>query len=202
MSKGILYVVSAPSGCGKGTILESVLNNNENLYYSVSATTRKPREGEIEGVNYYFYTKDMFKKMIQNGDMLEHAMFCENYYGTPKKKVEEKLDEGYDVILEIETNGAMQVKKNYPDAILIFILPPSVSELRNRLNKRKTESIDIIEKRLSEAIHEINCASEYDFIMVNGELMAAVDDFEGIIRSAKLLRKFNYKKIDEVLNNA
>ncbi len=202
MNSGVLYVVSAPSGCGKGTILETVLKNNKNIYYSVSATTRSPREGEKEGINYYFLSKEEFQKLIANQGMLEHACFCDNFYGTPRKQVEEKLREGYDVILEIETNGAMQIKKNFPDAILIFILPPSVSELRRRLFKRRTETEEVIEKRLSEAKYEISLAKNYDYIMINAELEKAISDFEAIIAASKLTNKKNSNKIEEVLNNA
>ena len=202
MNSGVLYVVSAPSGCGKGTILETVLKNNKNIYYSVSATTRSPREGEKDGINYYFLSKEEFQKLIDNQGMLEHACFCDNFYGTPRKQVEEKLREGYDVILEIETNGAMQIKKNFPDAILIFILPPSVSELRRRLFKRRTETEEVIEKRLSEAKYEISLARNYDYIMINAELEKAISDFEAIIAASKLTNKKNSNKIEEVLNNA
>ena len=202
MNSGVLYVVSAPAGCGKGTILQTVLKNNDNLYYSVSGTTRNPRPGEIDGVNYFFHTKEEFKKLINNNDVLEYAEFCDNYYGTPRKPVEEKLSEGYDVILEIETNGAMQVKKNFSDAVMIFILPPSVGELRRRLNKRGTESAEIIEKRLGEAVREIKCAKNYDYIMINAELEKAIIDFEAIITASKLTNIKNSNKIEEVLNNA
>ncbi len=202
MNSGVLYVVSAPSGCGKGTILETVLKNNKNIYYSVSATTRSPREGEKDGINYYFLSKEEFQKLIDNNGMLEHACFCDNFYGTPRKQVEEKLREGFDVILEIETNGAMQIKKNFPDAILIFILPPSVSELRRRLFKRRTETEEVIEKRLSEAKNEISLAKKYDYIMINAELEKAISNFEAIIVASKLTNKKNSNKIEEVLNNA
>lgn len=202
LNKGILYVVSAPSGCGKGTILETVLKNNPNIFYSVSATTRGSREGEKDGVNYYFHTKEEFEKLIASDGMLEYACFCENYYGTPRKQVEEKLAEGKDVILEIETNGAMQIRENCPEAVLIFILPPSIQELRRRLKKRGTESDDVIEKRVDKAAGEINKAKNYDYIFVNGELQDAIDDFEAIIRATKLTKNNNLNKINEVLENA
>ena len=202
INKGKLYVVSAPSGCGKGTILAEVLKNNDNLFYSVSATTRCPRDGEEDGVNYYFLSAEEFKKEIENGGMLEYAQFCDNYYGTPKQKVLDKLNKGIDVILEIETNGAMQIKKAMSEAILIFILPPSVSELRRRLNKRGTEKQDIIDKRVNEAAAEINKACEYDYIMINDELEKAIEDFEAILKASKLTNENNKSKIEEVLKNA
>lgn len=202
INKGKLYVVSAPSGCGKGTILSEVFKNNDNLFYSVSATTRGPREGEADGVNYYFLSVEEFEKEIENGGMLEYAQFCDNYYGTPKQKVLEKLNQGIDVVLEIETNGAMQIKKAMNEAILIFILPPSVSELRRRLNKRGTEEQDIIDKRVNEAVDEIKKAREYDYIMMNDELEKAVEDFEAILKASKLINKNNKNMIEEVLKNA
>ena len=172
------------------------------MYYSVSATTRNPRVGEIDGVNYFFQTKEGFQKLVDNNGMLEYAAFCDNYYGTPRKQVEEKLKEGFDVILEIETNGALQIKSNFPDAVLIFILPPSINELHRRLSKRRTESEEVIEKRIAEARREIECAKNYDYIMVNGELEKAISDFEAIINASKFVNKRNIKIIDEVLKNA
>lgn len=202
MNKGKLFVVSAPSGCGKGTILLEVLNNNKNLFYSVSATTRTPREGEIDGVNYYFLSKDEFKREIDNGGMLEYAQYCDNFYGTPKKKVFEKLEQGIDVILEIETKGAMQVKGVMPEAVLIFILPPSVLELRRRLNKRGTEEENVIEKRVKEAEDEIRRAFNYDYIIMNDELDKAIEDFEAVLKASKLTKENNKNMIEEVLKNA
>ncbi len=202
MNKGKLFVVSAPSGCGKGTILLEVLNNNKNLFYSVSSTTRTPREGEIDGVNYYFLSKDEFKREIDNGGMLEYAQYCDNFYGTPKKKVVEKLEQGIDVILEIETNGAMQVKGVMPEAVLIFILPPSVLELRRRLYKRGTEEESVIEKRVKEAEDEIRRAFNYDYIIMNDELDKAIEDFEAVLKASKLTKENNKNMIEEVLKNA
>ena len=202
MNKGKLFVVSAPSGCGKGTILFEVLNKNKNLFYSVSATTRAPREGEIDGVNYYFLSKDEFKMEIDNGGMLEYAQYCDNFYGTPKKKVVEKLEQGIDVILEIETKGAMQVKGVMPEAVLIFILPPSVLELRRRLNKRGTEEESVIEKRVKEAEDEIRRAFNYDYIIMNDELDKAIEDFEAVLKASKLTKENNKNMIEEVLRNA
>lgn len=202
MNKGKLFVVSAPSGCGKGTILLEVLNKNKNLFYSVSATTRAPREGEIDGVNYYFLSKDEFKREIDNGGMLEYAQYCDNFYGTPKKKVVEKLEQGIDVILEIETNGAMQVKGVMPEAVLIFILPPSVLELRRRLNKRGTEEESVIEKRVKEAEDEIRRAFNYDYIIMNDELDKAIEDFKAVLKASKLTKENNKNMIEEVLKNA
>lgn len=199
-NKGTLYVISAPSGCGKGTILSEVLKYFKNIHYSVSATTRKPREGELNGVNYYFITRDEFEEEIANGGMLEYAEFCGNYYGTPKAKVMEKLDSGIDVILEIETVGAMKVKESYPDAVLIFILPPSIDTLRERLIGRGTEALDVIDRRVGEAASEIEKSYNYDYVLVNDNLIDAIEGLEIIMKSCKYMTKFNSNTIKGVLN--
>ncbi len=199
-NKGLLLVVSAPSGCGKGTILGEILKD-DSFYYSISATTRAPREGEQDGVNYHFITKEEFEQRIAQGGMLEYAQYCGNYYGTPKKEVEQMRDAGRDVILEIEVEGAMKVRVLCPDAVFLFIAPPSVEELRRRLNKRGTEAADVIEERVSQASRELSYANRYDYIIVNGELEKAIQDFRTVVRAEKLRTK-NGNKIDEVLNHA
>ncbi|MCI5815917.1 guanylate kinase [Ruminococcus sp.] len=199
-NKGLLLVVSAPSGCGKGTILGEILKD-EGFYYSISATTRAPREGEQDGVNYHFITKEEFEQRIARGGMLEYAQYCGNYYGTPKKEVEQMREAGRDVILEIEVEGAMKVRSLCPDAVFLFIAPPSVEELRRRLNKRGTEAAEVIEERVAQASRELSYADRYDYIIVNGELEKAIDDFRTIVRAEKLRTK-NGNKIDEVLNHA
>lgn len=201
MSKGMLIVVSGPSGCGKGTVLAEVLKN-EKFFYSVSATTRSPRPGEVDGTNYYFLTKEKFEETIENGGMLEYASYCGNYYGTPKKPVEDMLEQGRHVILEIEVQGAMKIKEKCPDALFVFILPPSLKELRRRLNKRGTETEEVIERRLGEAAGEIRQAQNYDYAVVNGELSKAADDFLSIVRAEELNIINAEKIIDEVLKNA
>ena len=199
-NKGLLLVVSAPSGCGKGTILGEILKD-DSFYYSISATTRAPREGEQDGVNYRFITKEEFEQRIAQGGMLEYAQYCGNYYGTPKKEVEQMRDAGRDVILEIEVEGAMKVRALCPDAVFLFIAPPSVEELRRRLNKRGTEAAEVIEERVSQAARELSYADRYDYIIVNGELEKAIQDFRTVVRAEKLRTK-NGNKIDEVLNHA
>lgn len=201
MSKGTLFIVSGPSGCGKGTVLAEILKQ-DNVYYSVSATTRAPRPGEINGVNYHFLSKDEFEKLIENGGMLEYANYCGNYYGTPKKPVEDMLAEGKNVILEIEVQGALKVMEKCPEAVSVFILPPSLKELRRRLHKRGTETEEIIEKRIGEAAGEIRKAINYDYVMINGELEIAVSDLLSIINSQKLKKENSEYLIDEVLENA
>ena len=199
-NKGLLLVVSAPSGCGKGTILGEILKD-DSFYYSISATTRAPREGEQDGVNYHFITKEEFEQRIAQGGMLEYAQYCGNYYGTPKKEVEQMRDAGRDVILEIEVEGAMKVRALCPDAVFLFIAPPSVEELRRRLNKRGTEAAEVIEERVSQASRELSYANRYDYFIVNGELEKAIQDFRTVVRAEKLRTK-NGNKIDEVLNHA
>ena len=183
MSKGKLFIVSAPSGCGKGTILSEVFKER-NVYYSVSATTRKPREGEINGTHYFFMSDDEFRKTISEDGFLEYASFAGNSYGTPKKAVFDKLEEGVDVVLEIETQGAFQVKEKYPEAVMIFILPPHIEELRRRLGKRGTESEEVIERRVSQAAGEIEKSLRYDYVIMNDDLEAAVKDFYTVIEAA------------------
>lgn len=199
--KGLLIVVSGPSGVGKGTVLAEILKD-ENIFYSVSATTRNPREGEVDGVNYHFLTKEKFEELIADNGMLEYATYCGNYYGTPRKAVEDKLAEGKDVILEIEVQGAMNVKKSFPEAMMVFILPPSVSELRRRLNKRGTETEEVVNKRVAEAVGEIKKAENYDYVMINGDLDEAVETLKSIIIAEKQTIKRAGKIIGEVLENA
>jgi guanylate kinase len=185
MEKGLLIVVSAPSGCGKGTILEEILKDDK-YYYSVSATTRKPRVGETNGVQYHFLTMEDFQNRIDNGGMLEYAQYCDNYYGTPKKEVEEKLNEGKHVILEIEVQGAMKVKDICPEATFIFITPPSLEELERRLRKRNTESEEVIKQRVAQAEREIPYSKYYDYVIVNDDIKDAIDDFKSVIRACEL----------------
>ncbi len=153
--RGLLLVISGPSGAGKGTICKELLKGDSQSKLSISATTRKPREGEVEGLNYYFKSKEEFKEMIAEGEFLEYAQIYDNYYGTPKKAIFDELDKGNDVILEIEMQGAMQIKRAYPEAVFIFILPPSLKELKNRIVGRGTETEEQIEKRFGSAYNEI-----------------------------------------------
>lgn len=198
MSKGLLIVVSAPSGCGKGTLLAEVLKN-DGFFYSVSATTRAPREGEVNGVNYHFLTKDEFTGFIESDGMLEYAEYCGNFYGTPKKAVYDKLAEGKDVILEIEVQGAMKIKEKCPEAVFIFILPPSLETLRHRLEKRGTEAAEVIDRRVGEAAGEIAAAYNYDYVIVNGDLDKAVEDFLAAVKAEKMTVKRSKSLIDGIL---
>ena len=179
--RGKLLVISGPSGTGKGTVLKKLFEMRDDVCFSVSATSRKPREGEINGVNYFFVTAEEFEKLIAAGQFLEYAQFCSNFYGTPAEYVEKQLSEGKNVILEIEVLGAMQVKEKCPDAVMIFILPPSMEILRQRLSDRGTESASVVEKRLSEAEREISQADKYDYKVVNDEVVIAAEEISAII---------------------
>jgi guanylate kinase len=182
-NKGLLVVFSGPSGSGKGTILHDVLEQEPSVMLSVSATTRAPREGEQNGVNYLFLGKNQFEQMIADGGMLEHACYCGNYYGTPRKPVEDAMKNGKDVILEIEVQGALQIKQKFPECVTVFILPPSMEVLENRLRRRQTEDETTILKRLAKAKEELDFAAQYDYVVVNGDLKTAVDDMKAILRA-------------------
>jgi guanylate kinase len=180
MYKGLLFVVSGPSGAGKGTICKRLAEKFD-IYLSVSMTTRVPRPGETEGISYYFTTEDAFKKELEQDGFLEYANVYGNYYGTPKRKVEEQLALGRDVVLEIDIQGAMQIRKNYPKGIFIFILPPSMAELRKRITGRGSETEEAINLRMREALKEVTYIGKYDYCVVNGELEEAVNRVGAII---------------------
>lgn len=187
-----MLVVSGPSGAGKGTICKEFLNNNEDVKLSVSATTRNPRDGEVDGVNYFFVTKDKFKSMIVNNELLEHAQIYDNFYGTPKAAILENLENGHDVVLEIEMQGARQIKEVYPEGVFIFILPPSLDELKNRIVGRGTETEEQINKRFSCAMHEICQIENYDYFIVNKDVKNSAQELEHII-SAEKNKVYRYK---------
>ena len=177
---GKLFIISGPSGAGKGTIANRILEETD-LEFSVSMTTRKPREGEGHGVHYFFVEDEEFVRNIEAGGFLEHAQVYGNRYGTPKGPILERLEKGIDVLLDIEMQGALQIKENYPDGVFIFILPPSMAELRKRLTGRGTESPEAIELRLSKTLSELEYVDKYDYLVVNGELDEAVNRVKAII---------------------
>lgn len=188
--RGLLIVLSGPSGVGKGTVCRVLREEeNNNLQYSVSATTRKPREGEVEGVHYFFKTREQFEHMIEHKQLLEHAEFVGNYYGTPVEWVRETLESGKDVILEIEVQGAFQVKERFPEAVFLFLAPPSLQELRNRLVGRGTESEDVIKQRLLVAREEIELMDAYDYVVTNDEVDKAIDRIKAIVTAEHCKRE-------------
>ena len=181
--QGILTVISGFSGAGKGTVTRKILEQYDNYALSISATTRDPREGEENGREYFFKTAEEFEKMIAKDELIEYAKYVNNYYGTPKMYVQEQLQKGKDVILEIEIQGALKVKEKYPDTLLLFITPPSAQELKNRLIRRGTEEMDVIEKRMKTAAWEAQFMDQYDYIVINGELQTCVEELHAIIQS-------------------
>ena len=185
MSKGNLFIVTGPSGAGKGTVLGRLLPTMEQLQYSVSATTRAPREGEEDGGNYYFLNRNDFLNMVDRGEFLEYAEYVGNFYGTPAGPVDECLEKGVDVILEIEVQGALTVKNKRPDAKLVFIIPPTFADLELRLRSRGSESDEVIAKRLEKAKEEYSMANHYDYIVCIGEVEQAVDELRSIIKAAR-----------------
>lgn len=182
--KGVLIVVSGFAGTGKGTLMKELLSQYDNYVLSVSATTRLPRPGEVDGVHYFFCDKSRFEQMIADQELLEHAQYVGNYYGTPRAFVESQRELGKDVILEIEIQGALEIKKKYPEAVLLFVMPPSATELKRRLVNRGTETPEVIEQRLQRANEEAKGIENYDYIVINDDLEECVKELHGIIQAA------------------
>ncbi|MEB1810031.1 MAG: guanylate kinase [Bacillaceae bacterium] len=199
--KGLLIVLSGPAGVGKGTVCSALRQENTDIQYSVSATTRAPREGEVDGVNYFFKSRDEFEEMIKNDALLEWAEYVGNYYGTPIDYVKKTIDEGNDIILEIEVQGALKVKERLPEGVFIFLMPPSLAELRKRIEGRGTETADVINKRMTVAKEEIDMMKKYDYVVENDEVRAAVNRIKAIVtaehcKRERLIEK--YKQLVEV----
>ncbi|MBU9720405.1 MULTISPECIES: guanylate kinase [Bacillaceae] len=193
--KGLLIVLSGPSGVGKGTVCGALRQHDTHIRYSVSATTRKPRQGEVDGVNYFFKSKEEFEHMIENNQLLEWAKYVDNYYGTPRKYVEDTIALGHDVILEIEVQGALQVRETFPEGVFIFLMPPSLKELRSRIENRGTETKDLIDSRMTVAQEEIELMDKYDYVVENDEVEAAVERIKSIVtaencRKERLIDKY------------
>ena len=199
--QGVLLVLSGPSGAGKGTICEQLLNKRKNLAYSVSATTRAPRKGEVDGRDYFFVIIEKFKEMIVNNELLEHAEIYGNYYGTPRSYVMSILDEGRDVVLEIDPQGALQVKESFPDAVFVFVVPPSLDELSKRIYKRGTDSEEVIKRRLSAATSELAYASKYDYSVVNDEVEKATNKVSNILDAERNRAVRTFFIVNEICQN-
>ncbi len=195
--QGLLVVLSGPSGCGKNTIINKVMEKNKNIWLSISCTSRAPRGEEKNGVNYYFLSRDEFEQEIADGEFLEYAEYSKNYYGTPKKYIKEHLDNGEDVILEIEIQGALKVKEKIKEALFIFILPPSMKELKRRLEARKTEDQEKIDMRFKRAYEEINEVSKYNYVVVNDEVDIAASKVQAILDAERC----RVDRIEEVYLN-
>ncbi len=196
--KGIIIVVSGFSGAGKGTIMKELTSKYDQYALSVSATTRKPREGEVNGREYFFMSTDEFEKLIDEDGLIEYAKYVNNYYGTPRKYVEDKLEHGIDVILEIEIQGALQIKKKYPNAVLLFVMPPSAEVLEKRLRGRGTETDDVIKQRLNRANEEAVGIENYDYIVINDDLEDSVECVHQIICAAHLSPRRNQEFINNI----
>ncbi len=195
---GSLVVVSGFSGVGKGTVMKSLVSRYSNYALSVSATTRKPREGEVHGREYYFLTQEEFRDMIRDDDLIEFANYCDNYYGTPRKFVQKAMDEGKDVLLEIEIQGARKIRLQYPHAVLIFIMPPDIRTLLERLNGRGTETQDVIAQRIERAKQEAEGIEDYDYIMINDEVEPCADRIHQLITALKNRTVLNEERIETI----
>lgn len=199
--KGLLVVLSGPSGSGKDTVLGRITKSCEWINRSISMTTRARRGNELDGKDYYFVTREYFEKTLAEDRMLEHAEYAGNYYGTPKKPVDDMLAQGKTVILKIEVHGAAEIRRLYPDSVSIFVMPPSVSELEQRLRGRDSEDEEQLRQRMFIANNEMRRATEYDYIVVNNTVEKAVEDIETIIKAEQFRTKRNIERISEVINN-
>lgn len=201
MSKqGLLIVVSGPSGAGKGTICQEYCKRHPEVFLSVSATTRAPRPGEQDGVHYFFYSKEEFQRMIREGELLEWAQYCQNYYGTPRKYVTQALEQGRDVILEIEVQGALHVQEQLEGGVYVFVLPPDPEVLASRLRGRNTEPEEVVRQRLNRAMSELVLMGNYDYVLENDSLEEAVDDLERIVRAERMSRRRRMAELEQKWN--
>ena len=200
--KGILIVVSGFSGAGKGTLMKKLMQDYDNYALSISATTRQPRVGEEDGREYFFRTKEEFEKMIARDELIEYARYVENYYGTPKQYVMEQLEAGKDVILEIEIQGAMKIREKFPDTLLVFVCPPSMEELKNRLVGRGTETLDVINGRLRRAVEESRGMDKYDYLLINDDLEECVDTLHETIRCERMRTSRNHDFVSRIQKEA
>lgn len=202
MNNGSIFIISGPSGSGKDTILKEVLKKRDDIFFSISSITRDMREGEVEGEKYHFISRKEFEEGLENDAFLEYNKYLENYYGTPKAPIEENIAKGNDVLIECDVNGAAVLRGKLPNAVSVFVMPPSFEVLKKRLSGRGTETAEQIKGRLDAALGEIRRAVEYDYIVVNDDLNVAVEDFLNIMRAKKLVLENQKYIINEVLENA
>lgn len=200
MNKGRVYIISGPSGTGKDTLMKKIFEKLPELAFSISSVTRPIRPGEIPGQKYNYISLEQFEKMLAENEFLEHNLYVGNYYGTPKTPVINCIEKGQDILIEVDVNGALQIREKMPDVVSIFILPPSLEELKRRLTGRGTDSPEVIEKRLNEALREIEGSVDYDYVVVNDNLEIAVDDFINIISVDKCKTELNLGLINKILN--
>ena len=200
MNKGRVCIISGPSGSGKDSVMKKVFEKQLDIAFSISSITRAMRPGEVEGEKYNFISRERFEEMIKNDELLEHNVFVGNYYGTPKAPVINCIENGKDILIEVDVNGAIQIRDKMPEAVSIFIMPPSLDILKKRLTGRGTDSEDVIEKRLNEALREIASAKDYDYIVVNDDLETAANDFVSIMLIDKFKTDRNLELINKILN--
>ncbi len=200
MTKGRVYIISGPSGSGKDTLLKGVFESMPQIKFSISSITRDMRPGEVEGEKYNFITRERFEQMLANDELLEHNVFLGNYYGTPKAPVINSIENGQDIFIEVDVNGAAQIRQKMPEAVSIFIMPPSLEILKSRLCGRGTDSVEVIEKRLTEALREIERATEYDYVVVNDNLQVAINDIVTIMSVDRFKIDRNLNLINQVLS--
>lgn len=200
MNKGRVYIIAGPSGSGKDSVMKKVFEKAPDIAFSISSITRAMRPGEVEGEKYNFISRECFEQMIANDELLEHNVFVGNYYGTPKAPVIECIESGRDMLIEVDVNGAEQIRAKMHDAVSIFIMPPSLEILKNRLTGRGTDSQEVIDKRLNEALREIASAKDFDYIVVNDDLEIAADNFVAIMSTDRFKTDRNLELINKILN--